>query len=143
MEPTLLDPEITESTAMYDIDFTIETLHKIKNEGIQITLDDFGTGYSSLNYLIKFPINRLKIDRSFVKDILQDNNAIIVIKSIINLAKNLNISVIAEGVENSAQFRFLQEEQCDEIQGFLFGKPMKQEEIIQLLIGNTWAAIAF
>lgn len=131
--------EITESVAMRDIEITIHKLNELSKLGIQISIDDFGTGFSSLVYLRKFPINKLKISQLFVKGIMTDRNDQIIVKSIIALAKSLKLKVVAEGVENEEQLSFLKQQQCDEIQGYLFCKPLPAEEFSK----NSLAGIPF
>jgi diguanylate cyclase (GGDEF)-like protein len=128
LDPQYLELEITESMAIHDADFTITKLQQLKQIGIQISMDDFGTGYSSLSYLKMFPIDKLKIDKSFVDDISIDQDNEIMIKTIITMAHNLKLNVIAEGVETEEQLIFLKEEKCDEFQGYLFSKPLSVEE---------------
>ncbi|MBO8172350.1 MAG: EAL domain-containing protein [Bacillaceae bacterium] len=132
LDPQYLELEITESIAMHHEDFAIEKLEQLKKLGVQIAIDDFGTGYSSLNYLKKFPVQKLKIDQSFVRDIDVDRDDETITRSIIAMAKNLQLKVIAEGVENEHQFSFLKEELCDEVQGFLFSPPRPAEEMKEL-----------
>jgi len=133
LESRWLELEITESVAMRDADFTIKMLREFKKRGIKISLDDFGTGYSSLNYLKRFPLNNLKIDRSFVKNITTDIDDRIIASAIIVLAQNLNLDVIAEGVETEEQLVLLRERRCNEIQGYLLGKPMPADEFGKVL----------
>src|SRR5690606_37560084 len=99
-------------------------LTSLKELGVKICIDDFGTGDSSLNYLRRFPISRLKIDRSFVRDIMSDHQDAQIVETIIAMARSLNLKVIAEGVEDEEQSRFLQRHNCHEVQGYLYGKPM-------------------
>jgi len=127
--PSWIEFEIIESFVIGDIVEAIEVLEKIRNIGINISLDDFGTGYSSLSYLKKLPINRLKIDKSFIDDIPFDENDKMITMTIINLAKYMNIEVLAEGVETEAQEKFLLEHGCDLVQGFLYDKPLTADEI--------------
>jgi EAL domain-containing protein (putative c-di-GMP-specific phosphodiesterase class I) len=131
LDPQYLVLEITESMAM-DFDYSLKVLRHLKNIGVCISIDDFGTGYSSLNYLKKFPIDYLKIDRSFVSDIIEDENDVNIVKAIITLAHNLDLRVIAEGVETLEQLDFLQRYHCDEIQGYLLSKPVDAEQFEQL-----------
>jgi diguanylate cyclase len=127
-----LELEITESISMQNADQVIMKLHELKKIGVEISIDDFGTGYSSLNYLTKFPINTLKIDKSFVNSIADDQGTSIV-KAIIALAHNLKLKVVAEGVETQEQIDFLKEHKCDEIQGFYFSQPLPVDRFGQLL----------
>jgi EAL domain-containing protein (putative c-di-GMP-specific phosphodiesterase class I) len=126
----LLELEITETMLLEDPDSTITTLNQLKEMGVRISVDDFGTGYSSLSYLKKLPIDSLKIDRTFIKDLAQDKDDEAITHAIISLAKNLKLSVIAEGVETFQQFDFLQEAGCEQIQGFLIAQPMTAQESV-------------
>ena len=117
-------------------EITIPILKKIKELGIHLSIDDFGTGYSSLAYLRDFPIDSLKIDRSFMEEIQIDNRNGAIIKMIINMAANLNVGVIAEGIETEEQFHFLSQFLCDEGQGYLFSRPLSDKEIYKLLINQ-------
>jgi diguanylate cyclase (GGDEF)-like protein len=128
LEPKYLELEITESIIMKRPEEVISILHQLKAMGVKLSIDDFGTGYSSLNYLRKFPINLLKIDKAFVRDIETNNEDRLIVKGIIALAKSLNLEVLAEGVETVEQLQLLDEEGCDYIQGFYIGKPMKCED---------------
>ena len=132
LDPKYLVLEITESMAM-DYNYSIKVLQELKKLGVCISIDDFGTGYSSLNYLKKFPLNYLKIDQSFVRDISLDKSNINIIKAIITLAHNLNLKVIAEGVETKEHLDVLQKYNCDEIQGYLFSKPLSAKQFEQNL----------
>ncbi len=114
-------------------------LHDIKKTGVEICLDDFGTGYSSLNYLKRFPIDVLKIDRSFVMNIMSDPKDAEICSAIIALAKCLNLSVVAEGVERHDQYEFLRDKGCDSIQGFYFYRPMPAGDIEKLLRAGKMA----
>jgi EAL domain-containing protein (putative c-di-GMP-specific phosphodiesterase class I) len=137
MDPNLLELELTESMLMQDADNATKTLHKLKEMGIQLAIDDFGTGYSSLSYLRRFPIDKLKIDKSFMIDIPINQDDMAIIRAIVALARTLNLTVIAEGVETKQQLAFLKSLRCDEIQGFLFGYPLPAEEISQLLLTSS------
>jgi EAL domain-containing protein (putative c-di-GMP-specific phosphodiesterase class I) len=128
-EPHHLAVEITESILIRAALEAIDTLKGLKAMGVRITLDDFGSGYSSLNYLAKFPIDMLKIDRSFIKELGVDPNAATITTTVIGLARNLGIEVIAEGVETQEQAEFLRERGCRLMQGYLFAKPGPPEEI--------------
>lgn len=133
LAPKWLELEITESTAMQDVDFTISMLRDLREMGIRIAIDDFGTGYSSLNYLKRFPIHTLKIDRSFINDITDNREDAAIVTSIIVLAQNLNLKVIAEGVETEEQLSFLEQRQCYEMQGYLFSRPVPTSDFEVLL----------
>jgi EAL domain-containing protein (putative c-di-GMP-specific phosphodiesterase class I) len=120
----LLELEITESTAMQQTDVTLGTLKKLKELGVSVALDDFGTGYSSFSYLKRFPVNTLKIDRSFVSELERDGDHRAIVAAIIALAQVLGLKVIAEGVETEAQKKFLTGFGCDHVQGYLTGRPV-------------------
>jgi diguanylate cyclase (GGDEF)-like protein/PAS domain S-box-containing protein len=128
LAPHFLDLEITESAIMENAESMLEKLHSLKEIGLHLSIDDFGTGYSSLSYLKHFPIDKLKIDRSFVQDITDDSNSYAIIETIINMGHNLKLKVIAEGVETAEQLATLQELQCDEIQGFYFSRPIAPQD---------------
>lgn len=125
VSPRYLEIEVTEGTMMHDVDHVIGVLRRLRALGVKISIDDFGTGYSSLAYLRNFPVQRLKIDRSFVMDMTDDENTHAIPQLIINLARNLGMSVLAEGIETDAQRRLLQSMDCDEAQGYLFGAPVQ------------------
>lgn len=125
--------EITESTAMFEMDRTIETLTSLTGMGLQISIDDFGTGYSSLSYLKRYPIDTLKIDRSFVKDIPSDQEDMAITRTIISMANNLHLKIIAEGVETDEQLEFLKREGCEQVQGFYFSRPLTPEDATKFL----------
>lgn len=124
----LLEIELTESVLMSDSEDALRVLDNIKQRGIRLSVDDFGTGYSSLAYLKRFPLDSLKIDRAFIRDITTDSGGATIAKAIINLAHSLKLKVVAEGVEKQAQLDFLRDHGCDEIQGFLFARPMPAAE---------------
>ena len=128
-----LEIEITESSVMHNAEHLIEMLRAIKAMGVKISVDDFGTGYSSLSYLKRFPVDRLKIDRSFVQDITVDRDGEAIVRTIIALAHNLGLKVVAEGVENKAQINYLRNNKCDELQGFYYGHPMPAEKFEHLV----------
>lgn len=132
LDPHLLELEITESTAMQDVEFSVSTMRKLRNMGIGIAIDDFGTGYSSLNYLRRFPITTLKVDRSFVNDVLEDAEDAAIVGTIIVLARNLKLKVIVEGVETQAQQEFFEKHNCYEMQGHLFSYPVPAREMEKL-----------
>jgi EAL domain-containing protein (putative c-di-GMP-specific phosphodiesterase class I) len=111
-------------------------LRELKEMGLSLAIDDFGTGYSSLSYLRQFPVTKLKIDRSFVQDVAINPDDAAITAAIIGMAKNLNLRVIAEGVENDAQLSFLRAHQCDEIQGYYFSRPLSADKVTEMLRGN-------
>ncbi|MFZ5603496.1 MAG: putative bifunctional diguanylate cyclase/phosphodiesterase [Pseudomonadota bacterium] len=131
IEPAQLELEITESGLMQNESHAIDVLCKLKETGVRIALDDFGTGYSSLAYLRRFPIDTLKIDRSFIRDLEQDPESILVLESIISLAQNLKLEIVAEGIETEHQLTILEQRGCDFIQGFYFAKPTPAPESMQ------------
>jgi EAL domain-containing protein (putative c-di-GMP-specific phosphodiesterase class I)/CheY-like chemotaxis protein len=128
IEPRFLELEITESSLMQNADGAISTLQYLKSCGINVSIDDFGTGYSSLAYLKRFPLDALKIDRSFVRDITTDPGDATITRAVISMAHSLGLKVVAEGVETGSQFEFLAENGCDEIQGYLFSRPLSAED---------------
>ena len=133
VDPRLLELEITESTAMRNAEATGTTLRKLKALGVRIAIDDFGTGYSSLSYLKRFPIDSLKIDRSFVTELPGNQDDATIAQAIITMAHALRLKVVAEGVETRAQLEFLTANGCDEIQGYYFSRPLPAEQCTQLL----------
>jgi len=134
-----LELEITENAIMDDMDSAVRKLKELSHEGITIAIDDFGTGYSSLSYLHKLPIQTLKIDRTFLKESRINKGDNTIIKTIVAMAKGLDLNVIAEGVETQTQLDYLREIECSEAQGFLFGKPLPPDVISQLLIQEPYA----
>lgn len=133
LEANFLELEITETTAMQNVDFTSVMLQQLHGMGIHISLDDFGTGYSSLGYLKKFPLHTLKIDQSFIRDLTTDANDTAIASAVIALGRGLNLSVVAEGVETQEQLVYLRSLNCYEMQGYLFSKPMPAEEATEFL----------
>jgi EAL domain-containing protein (putative c-di-GMP-specific phosphodiesterase class I) len=128
-----LEFEITESVAMHNAEDSIGIMRQLKGEGLHLALDDFGTGYSSLSYLKRFPIDKLKIDKSFVRDIPADANDLAIVEAIIAMAHALGLSVQAEGVETQAQADFLTECDCEYAQGYLYGRAVPPEDFAVLL----------
>jgi EAL domain-containing protein (putative c-di-GMP-specific phosphodiesterase class I) len=131
--PENLVLELTETAVMQNPEVAISTLSKINAAGVKLAVDDFGTGYSSLNYLKQLPISKLKIDRSFVKDIGVDANGEAIVKAILALAHSLNLEVVAEGVEDQSQANFLRGHDCEVLQGYFFSKPASVDEVSELL----------
>jgi EAL domain-containing protein (putative c-di-GMP-specific phosphodiesterase class I) len=133
LPPSALELEITESVLMNNEEGTIDILNRLKKIGVQLAIDDFGTGYSSLSYLKQFPIDRLKIDRSFIKAITCDDKDKAIACAVIAMADNMELSVTAEGVETAGQINLLQEENCNEAQGFYISRPMSAEDAERFL----------
>jgi diguanylate cyclase (GGDEF)-like protein/PAS domain S-box-containing protein len=133
VDPSLIELEITESLLMNDPEGAARTLHSLKKSGVRLSMDDFGTGYSSLGYLTRFPIDALKIDRTFIRDIATDADGATLTRAIINLAQNLRLKVVAEGVETEDQLVFLRSNACDEMQGYLFARPTDGVECGRML----------
>jgi EAL domain-containing protein (putative c-di-GMP-specific phosphodiesterase class I) len=133
LEPRYLELELTESVLMHNIQSSHSVLNALADRGVNIAVDNYGSGLSSLRYLNEFPINTLKIDQSFVNQITNDSNHAAIVSSMITMAKNLKIRVIAEGVETPEAFAVLQEEHCDEAQGYYFSHPVGTEAIATLL----------
>ena len=133
LEPRFLELELTESMVMTDVDHAITILRDLKQLGVHIAIDDFGTGYSSLSYLRRFPIDVLKIDQSFVRDITLGDDGAAIVRTIISLAHSLRLQVIAEGVETPEQLAYLRERGCDQVQGYLFSRPLPAPEFEALI----------
>ncbi len=136
LDPAFLELEITESTVMHDSEAAIGTLRALKRLGVTLSVDDFGTGYSSLSYLKLFPIDVLKIDRSFVRDVTTDPDDAVIVRAIVTLAHSLGLAVVAEGVEEVAQAAFLRHVKCNELQGYYFSRPLPAEAVERLLHGE-------
>ncbi len=129
LDARYLELELTESMVMHDAPQLVAMLDRLKDLGVQISVDDFGTGYSSLSYLKRFPVDRLKIDRSFVEHIASDADDATIVRTIIALGHNLGLKVVADGVESAEQLRFLRSNLCDEAQGFLMGRPVSNRHL--------------
>jgi EAL domain-containing protein (putative c-di-GMP-specific phosphodiesterase class I) len=126
---------------MRDVKTSAEILKKLKKMGVQIAVDDFGTGYSSLSYLNQFPIDVLKIDQSFVSDIINPKDDGIIVSAVIGMGNSLNLRVIAEGIESQVQLDFLKERQCEEGQGYYFSKPLAAQDFTALLTSGIPTAM--
>ena len=133
VNPGDIELEITESVLIDDFEHFVEKLHIIKDYGIKISLDDFGTGFSSLSYLKGLPIDTLKIDKSFIDTVIDDESTKVITESIVSMVKKLGYETVAEGVETEAQYEYLKQIECDNIQGFLLGRPMPENELVKLM----------
>jgi EAL domain-containing protein (putative c-di-GMP-specific phosphodiesterase class I) len=133
LSPENLELELTESLLLSDADLMMSVFQELKAMGLRLAIDDFGTGYSSLSYLKQLPVSKLKIDRSFVRDIAVNADDAAITNAIISMAKSLSLKVIAEGVESEAQMTFLRAHHCDEIQGYYFSKPLSADEVVEKL----------
>ena len=134
LPPGCLDLEVTESTAMSDVEQSASQLLELREMGVHVSIDDFGTGYSSLNYLKKLPIERLKIDKSFIHDLVKDSDDRAIIGAVTSMAHKMGIKTVAEGVETEEQLAFLRDSECDEAQGFLFSRPVPAEQFRELVL---------
>ena len=137
INPKKLEIEITESILIESFDLTLEKLMEIRNMGIRISLDDFGTGYSSLSYLKNLPVDTLKIDKSFVDEIMQESKNREIVGSIVNLVNKLDMETVAEGVETAQQYEYLNSVECDSYQGYYMSKPLPKEDIEDSILNNT------
>jgi EAL domain-containing protein (putative c-di-GMP-specific phosphodiesterase class I) len=140
LDPSSLELEITESTVMSDGDCAVAVLEGLKSIGVQIAIDDFGTGYSSLAYLKRFPIDTLKVDRSFIRNIPGDSGDKNITRAIIVMAHSLKLKVVAEGVETEGQLQFLRTQRCDAVQGYLLYRPLPEAEVAAVLELNLLEA---
>jgi EAL domain-containing protein (putative c-di-GMP-specific phosphodiesterase class I) len=133
LNPQYLELEVTETVAIHGDSEGIRDLISLKDMGVRLSIDDFGTGFSSLSYLKRLPIDTIKIDKSFIRDIKTDANDAAIITAIIKMSHSLNFKVIAEGVETAEQLAYLKQYECDEIQGFYFSQPLTAEDFSALL----------
>lgn len=136
IDPQYLELELTESMLVEDTEHAIQIMHQLKKLGLSLSIDDFGSGYSSLSYLKHFPVDYLKIDRSFIKDLSTNNKDAAITTAIIALAHSLNLGLIGEGIENEKQREFLKDRGCNELQGFLFSQPVSADKIKEVLLNN-------
>jgi diguanylate cyclase (GGDEF)-like protein len=134
IDPACIELELTENALFQNIDASVQLANDFKSLGIRLSIDDFGTGYSSLQQIRRFPVDIIKIDRSFIRDVLNNTDDALIVKTAISLGHNLRLRVVAEGVENEEQMAFLKKHQCDEVQGYLFGKPQSAHDIGHLLL---------
>jgi EAL domain-containing protein (putative c-di-GMP-specific phosphodiesterase class I) len=133
IDPAVLKLELTESLVLHNVEHSIEKMHELRSLGIRFSMDDFGTGYSSLSYLSRLPIDQLKIDQSFVRNITTDQHDAAIVQTIISMAQGLGLEVIAEGVETEAQREFLELRGCHNYQGYLYARPMPIHDVEALL----------
>ena len=133
LAPGRLELEITEGVLIDDFSRAVSILRKLKSLGVQIAMDDFGSGYSSLSYLHAFPFDKIKIDRTFIGDLEHNRHSMAIVRAIIGLSHNLNVPILAEGVETKAQHAFLAQEGCDEVQGYLTGRPLSIGDYAELV----------
>lgn len=133
VSPDCIDLEITESLLMDDLEEVSRKMEELREHGIRISIDDFGTGYSSLAYLMELPLDQIKIDQSFVRDIAYEVNSAVVVETIIAMAHHLGFCVIAEGVENKDQLDFLQDNGCSEFQGYYFSRPLQAKDFVSYI----------
>jgi len=136
--PKFLELEVKESIIMHDTENTIRVLYALKDLGVRITIDDFGSGYWSLNNLRRLLVNNIKIDKAFIKQVTEDAPSAAIVTAIIAMAKKLEVTVIAEGVETAEQYQFLLKEGCTEIQGYFFSRPLVEEKVSEFLKQNSF-----
>ena len=141
LEPGRLDLELTENIVMQDAESVADDLRQLRSLGVKISIDDFGTGYASLNYVKQFPVDRLKIDQCFIRDLARDPNDAVIVRAIMSLAQSLELEVIAEGVETREQMQLLRFEGCREMQGYFFARPMPPEQFVALLAAEPRLAL--
>ncbi|HEY1044493.1 MAG TPA: EAL domain-containing protein [Telluria sp.] len=137
LEPRYLELEVTESASMDNPEHTIGILERLRSMGVRLAIDDFGTGYSSLNYLKRFPVDRLKLDKSFVDDLISDPDDLAISRAVVAMAHSLRLKVVAEGVETEGQLALLADNGCDEMQGYLFSRPLDSDACTELLRKGT------
>jgi EAL domain-containing protein (putative c-di-GMP-specific phosphodiesterase class I) len=142
LEPQYLELELTESAVMQDAEKSIETLRQLSDLGVRISVDDFGTGYSSLSYLRRLPLDRLKIDRTFIREVATSRDDAAIVRAIVSLAHHLHLKVIAEGVETPDQLAFLRELGCDQYQGFHHSAPVPNNVFVSMLLEHQAEALA-
>ena len=141
LDPWLLDLELTESIVMYDAEAVARDLQQLRDLGVGISIDDFGTRYSTFTYVKKFPVDRLKIDQCFIRDVTSNPSDAAIVRAITSLGHSLELDVVAEGVETVKQLALLRAEGCDEVQGFYFARPMPAEELIAFINENRAQAL--
>ncbi len=143
LPPHMLELEVTESLALHSVATTLAILHDCKSLGVKLAMDDFGTGYSSLSYLKRYPLDALKIDQAFVRNIPQDQGDMAITRAIVAMAHSFGMSVIAEGVETIAQLEFLRALGCEDVQGYLFSKPVPSDQAVTAFVGfATFPAVS-
>ncbi len=135
-QPERLELEITETVLLQDSEATLGKLYQLRELGVRIAMDDFGTGYSSLSYLQSFPFDKIKIDRSFIKDITESSGSLNIVRAVAALARGLGMTTTAEGVETKEQLETIALEGCTEMQGFLFSRPLPPQEIERLFLSQ-------
>jgi EAL domain-containing protein (putative c-di-GMP-specific phosphodiesterase class I) len=143
LEPARLELELTENIVIQNNKSTSENLRRLQELGVTFSIDDFGTGYSSLSYVKNFPVNRLKIDQGFIRNLESDLNDAAIVRAIVSLGHSLNLDVIAEGVEREEQLEILRKEGCDEVQGYFFSRPLPSKDFIQLFHRQPAGEVAY
>jgi len=142
LDPSRLELELTESIVIQNNKNTSNNLRQLQEMGVTFSIDDFGTGYSSLAYVKNFPVNRLKIDQGFIRNLANDLNDAAIVRAIVSLGHSLNLDVIAEGVEDAEQLEILRKEGCDEVQGYFFSRPIPAKDFMLLFRRKAPAAAA-
>jgi EAL domain-containing protein (putative c-di-GMP-specific phosphodiesterase class I) len=141
LSPKRLELEITELLLLEETEQVVATLHALRALGVRISMDDFGTGYSSLSYLLSFPFDKIKIDRSFIENISDKDDCATIVQAVTSMARGLNMTTVAEGIETEAQREKVRELGCVEMQGFLFSRPLPIDQIVRLLAGSAEKAV--